>query len=226
MTRFVGLAHPTTKLEERLVEEIQRSPVEVGSWNPSHPRWLFGISSINSSWWFQPIWNILYSQNRNFPNRGENKRQLKSPPSSDDSEQSHVRFLKHPQLQNQESGWLKWTIVHLHLRLTSLCWNELQKQRPFRASCANAANTWSSVAECLPSSINGNGAHMLSSFTSHQSKSSPAHLLIAAHITPVAKQMSHPWRFTTKTKNKTHHSKHCSSSGIIILKQHHHQSFQ
>ena len=32
MTRFVGLAHPTTKLEERLVEEIQRSPVEVGSW--------------------------------------------------------------------------------------------------------------------------------------------------------------------------------------------------
>lgn len=44
-------------------------------------------------------------------------------------------------------------------------------------------------------------------------KASPAHLLIAAHVTPVAKKMSHHQRVTT---NATHHLKHCSISGIII----------
>ena len=43
----------TSVLQVLLLMEIRRSPVEVGSLShylqgPIHPRWLFGISSINS----------------------------------------------------------------------------------------------------------------------------------------------------------------------------------
>ena len=48
-----------------------------------HPIWkeTYFFTYISTSWWFQPLWKICSSKWESSPNRGENKKYLKPPPS-------------------------------------------------------------------------------------------------------------------------------------------------
>ena len=81
-----GRLNWATEKKNLWLQENCNTPLEPGPWSPSQPLKIedhcFSIERI-SGWWFQHIWKILVKMGSSSPNRGENRKYLKPPPSYD-----------------------------------------------------------------------------------------------------------------------------------------------